>query len=414
LIFRNVPDFPFADDWDQFFALSDGMPNLGRLFLRHNANRIVTARLVNDLLYSWTGFNFIYGNAVNYALALMIPVLIYRIAWRDLGKTAIVTLPFFVFFFSNAAWECDVWSVCLQWRFFLLFAVASVLVLFEENQGWLGVIGGSVFLLLSMYSFSAGVATSLAIAGVYAAFKVMRAAKGSPWGREVAQGAVILCVVVGGGIAWAQGYDQVVGNPPATLPIQSAYWLHLFNQLSSVIGNKRLGASPGMLIGILILVLLAGDLWKHGARANSASWRRVAIFAVGLASMSAITFGRAGVALWTAKDSRYFEVALILLPAIVMSGIAVLHGGSRWVFLIVFLAICSIGFAERWSAGPYRDHGEKMAAGIACVQSHVADPQPIICPTLASVPLNAYLREAERRKLSFYRKYLTRIPAGAN
>lgn len=409
LIRVHAVDVPFWDEWDQLSGLSSRL-DLSWLWSLHNEHRIVTTRFLIWLLYHFDGWNLITGLWVNYAVYLVIPALIFMIARQDSNGGQWALVPFLIFFFSNAGVENDVWGFQIQWRFFVVFLLLAVLLLFDEKQRWVAILAGVLCLVLSMVSLASGIPAAVALIGVYAGFRVYRMCAGLPIGREL-RGLALPGLLVAGAVAvWLIGWHKNPGHPPLVLPTHRLFWVHFLSQISLVTGTSSASARLGVGILAALGTILGLDAWTHRTDPATGTWRRMGIAAACLAALASISMARAAFGAEQAASSRYFEVALLLLPVLVLSGHAALaQPWRRWLLALVFTA-CAFGFSQRWAERPYRSHEERLESGVECLQRNLKEGRSPDCGMLYPAPLDSYIERAKRLDVSFYHRYLADLP----
>jgi len=409
LIRVHAVNVPYWDEWDQLSGLSARL-DFSWLWGLHNEHRIVTTRFVIWLLYQFDGWNLITGLWVNYEVYLLVPALFLVIARQDATGGHWALVPFLIFFFSNAGAENDVAGFQIQWRFFVVFLLLAVWLLFDEKQRWGTILAGVLCLVLSMVSLASGIPAAAALIGVYAGFKLARLRAGFPARRELGGLALTALLTAAGAAVWLIGWHKNPSHPPLVLPTHRLFWMHLLNQVSLTIGTDFPFAPLGAGILAALGTILGADAWRHRMHPSPGRWRRMGIAAACLAALASISMARAGFGSGQAASSRYFEVALLLLPVMVLGGHAALgRRGRRW-FLALLFAVCAFGFSQRWSERPYRNHEELLASGVVCLQQNMKLGRALNCGTLYPGPLDGYVERAKLLNLSFYRGSLSGLP----
>ncbi len=408
LIGKYAVDIPYWDEWSLLTGL-DKVLRGSWLWRLHNEHRIVISKFVVWLLFRMDGWNLITGLWVNYAAFLVIPALIFAIARRDSSGAHWAFVPFLMFFFTYAGVDNDVWGFQIAWRFFVVFLLLAVLLLFDEKQRVAAILAGAFCLVASIFSLASGIPASLALIAVYAGFKLARERAGHPRGREWRELALPVAVVAAGAALWLVGWREPPGHLPLELPTHRLFWSHFFSQVSLAIGSSPASAWTGAGILVGLAIVLVADWWKQRVHPLAGTWRRIGMAAACLAALTSISTARAGFGAAQADASRYFEVALLLLPVLVLSGHAVLERNWRRGYLGFVFLVCWIGFSQRLSEEPYREHGAQLASGVACLQQNLKQGRPLVCGTLFPAPLDIYIERARTLNTSFYRRHLANL-----
>lgn len=415
-------DIPYVDEWSQLFDPFtgtvgwNGKLNLAWLWFPWGDHRIVTTKLLIWLLLQYNDWNLITGLWVSYLTYLVIPILLCVMARLNSKRFLWALLPFLIFFFSNANADNDLWGFQIQWRFYNLFLLIAVLLLFDERQRIVIILLGAIGLVLCMISIAGGVAASLALVLVYAGYKLFRMRTGSSARQELLGLALVSLMVLLVAATWLTGWSGDYGK--WRYPIDRVFWIHYLGQISTMVGflttiagHQPVSVWAGGAVLMGLMAALGADWWTHRAQPSVGLWRRIGLEAAVLACLGSISLGRSVWGLKEAGLSQHFEAVQLLLPVFVLSGYSALAQNRllRRGFLVLLFAVCSYGFSHRWDDSLYRIHWETTSEGVTCLQNHLKLKQPLVCNSLHSIPLDSYVKAAKTLNLSFYQRYLANV-----
>jgi hypothetical protein len=136
---------------------------------------------------------------------------------------------------------------------------------------------------------------------------------------------------------------------------------------------------------------------------------RIFVSTVGvLAILASVSTGRAGSGIEQAKESRYFEFAMLLIPLSLVSWAFLLHGRKRLQAAVIagLWIFCLLAFWNNWKEFQnYRIVSAQRKAGLRCLRAYYQGHGDRDCPTLFPAPIPArFLEEAKALNVSFYRR----------
>ncbi len=403
---RYSVNAPYWDEWE-FFAPQA----LGRdldwtwLVARHNEHRIVLTKLLAWALYRLDGLDFRLGVTLNVLLFLTIPLLLGWLAGRQLGRGGWIVWPFLGFLLSTRNFENLSWFFQSGWHFqTIAFLLAAWTLFAAEPRAWRLALGCAA-LGVSVFSLATGAVSSVAVAGVYLLFEVSRALRGGQYRPAAVRAlAVVATVALTVGL-WSQGSIRPPGHPALTWPTSALFWDYLCNVAGLGLGSSRLDGRWG---AALIAAVVAPLLWEvrpwRPGHAKPTYWTRLAVVAGTLLVMAAIAMGRAGLGLESAKTSRYFEVAVLLLPLAALNWAAILEGWRRAAGLGLLWLLCALAFWNGFGDQDLRGHRYHMRIGAECVREELHRSGPVTCPSLYPGDLRSRLDRASELDASFARE----------
>jgi hypothetical protein len=398
-------NIPYWDEWEAFNK--GGIlvnQTVSQLFAQHNEHRIVTTKLLTLALYHIDGWNLVTHQTINFLIyGTLVAIVIYIVKKGGPDLPLAILLCFAVFLLSDVSWENHAWGFQSQFHFTLLFLVLASWCLFDERQRWSRALAGAFFLLLTVYSFSAGVVESLVLFAGYLAFKIFRKFSDDALPDELKQLAVVGLIVAAGIGLYFVGYVKP-DSPPYTLPYQKLFWTYLANLLSGGLGYARDNILPGSIILFFVLIPIVGLIKQKGRSLSSRQWMLIVTALSILAALVVITVGRAGYGKGQSKSSRYSEFTVMLVPISVSMWWLFLSQRRRLLhyLLIGFWLFCGFGLSRSWNFPKRysRISAERLQAR-ECVQSYYLNGGPAICPTAYPHSLADRLEFARDMPLSF-------------
>ena len=292
-IVKNAVNVPFMDEWE---AVNQGgiivNQTISQLFTQHNEHRIVTTKILTLMLYYFDDWNLITHQAINFVIyGLLVSVLAYIVKKSASEMPTWVLLGFVLFALTDVSRENHAWGFQSQFHFALLFLFLSVWFLFNEKQAWLKILGGAIFSVLSIYSFSSGVVESLVVLLGYSVFKLIRIRLETAKNREILQLAVVLVIICGAIAFYFVGYIKPPHHPAFTLPYQKLFWTYFLNLLSGGFGYKVDNILPGCIIFFCVIIPLIGIIKQYSYKLSPKHWVIVISTLAILGSLVSISSG---------------------------------------------------------------------------------------------------------------------------
>lgn len=408
-IVRYAVNVPFWDEWE---AINKGgfivNQTFWQIFVQHNEHRIITTKILTLVLYYFDGWNLATHQTVNFVIyGILIGVLAYVIKKSIPEIPGWVLLSFILFTLTNVSRENHSWGFQSQFHFSLLFLFLSVLFLFDEKQGWGKVLGGTVFSVLTIYSFSSGLIGSVVILFGYSLFKLIRIRLEKEKKREVLQWAAVM-LLIGGAIGlYFVGFIKQEAPLPYTFPYQKLFWAYLMNLLSGGIGYQAVHIVPGIIFFFFIVIPVIGEIKKHGFKISSGKWVIIISILAVLAALAAITMGRAEYGKGNSKTSRYTEITIMLVPLSAALWVSFLGEREklRKYILIGFWIFCGFGLSRCWNfPKAYQQVYAARQEGLACIKDYYQNGGVANCPTIYPSPIADRLDFVKTVPVSFIKE----------
>jgi hypothetical protein len=414
-VLKYAVDVPNWDEWETLVPGVLRSPlSLTWLIQQHNEHRIVPTKLLTWSRYLLDGWDvrvqqiinfFIYGGLVG--------------SFFFLKKKIAPTLPgwilalFLGYCFSMVPHENHSWGFQSQFHFTILFFVLACGVLFDERRSLIQLTAGSILLAFSMFSFSSGIPSSLAISGVFAMSMVCRAASAPSQSKTLFFKTGWVVFLIGAAVLfWFHGFQRPGGHPSLILPNQLQFWAVMLNMISLGFGFETQSTALGAFCLAVVMAPIAAWFWRDRARLTSSHWMLLGVFGGLFVAVLTITIGRAGFGAGAAKTSRYSEFPIFLIPLAVMSWWNLLADAPslRTRIIAALWAFCFVGFADDWNGKTaYSFDFDKRMAGIGCVTEYYLHGGAADCPTIYPHPIPNRLEEAKRLNISFYRAIESRV-----
>jgi len=413
LIWKYAVDVPYLDEWASFdpTQLPSGL-SLENLFAQHNEHRIMTTRLLVSLQFHLNGWNLATHQILNFAIYGLI---LLAIGWFAKGAAPQIAswliLGFIVFLLSPINWFNHFMGYQSHVHFWLLFSLVSAVFLFSDTQRWLDVVVGSAFAVLSICSDAAGFVSSFALLIMFALFKIIHI-HSSAESRRAARGYFQVILVVGflgsALLLWLLDYRKPPYHPALVLPHEWKFWSHFLNLVALGFGVDGVSNTLGAFCMLIILVPVVGVILINKRNLRVGQWRTLALMLGVLGVLASIAAGRAGFGVEQAKDSRYFEVGMMLIPLSLVSWTFLLQEkkllragliAGLWIF-------CFQTFWNNWKEfRQYKRVAIQRKAGLTCLTAYYQGDGDSNCSTLYPVPIPIHLLEgAKALNVSFYRR----------
>ena len=408
-IVKNAVNVPFLDEWE---AVNKGgiivNQTISQLFAQHNEHRIVTTKLLTLMLYYFDDWNLITHQAINFVIyGLLVSALAYIVKKSVPEMPTWILLCFVLFTLTDVSRENHAWGFQSQFHFALLFLFLSVWFLFNKKQAWGKILGGAIFSVLSIYSFSSGVVESLVVLFGYSVFKLIRIRLESAKKREILQLALVLLIICGAIGFYFVGYIKPEHHPAYTLPYQKLFWTYFLNLLSGGFGYKVDNILPGCIIFFFVIIPLIAVIKQNGYKLSTGKWVIVISTLAILGSLVSITMGRAEFGKGHSKASRYSEITVMLIPLSVALWTFFLSEREklRNYFLGGFWIFCLWSFLTYWNfSADYYHLSVERQTGLECVKNYYQNGGEANCLTLYPLPLTERLDFVKTVPVSFIKE----------
>jgi hypothetical protein len=371
MVVRNAVDVPFIDEWDYFAAhgLSRDL-NWSWLFGFNNEHRIVLTKMLAWINFRMFGLDFALQKILNFLLYCGLLVVIGRFRKQVKGAEGFTLYPvFLVFLLSPLAVENHLWAFQSQFHLVLLFSVLALPYVCAEERNGAGTAAFCLFLVLAMFTVSAG----LFIAGVYLACAVVftaaqalgkRLDRRAGWRFVLVSSAVIVV-----GMVLARWGNVPNGWPPRVYPHEPLFWESFLNIVSFSFGFRQLSLLPGLACLLLALTPLVLLLRDPHTRWRPATWHLMAGILGILAVLAAISVARAYFA--APKISRYTEIGFMLIPYLALAWwLALRPGRVRTTVLSLVWLFCAAASWDDWSTDVWPIERQNDLVTLECVEAY--------------------------------------------
>lgn len=402
LICRYGSDAPYFDEWVYFSpeALPAGF-SLSWLVSFHNEHRIVFTKLLTWLNLKLFYLDFFKQLVINFGIYLGLLFALVRLVQKSVDLQRFFWFPaFMVFLLSPLNWENHLWAFQSQIHLMFLFSFVALQYAFAEQVSLRSILLFAGFALLAVSSFASGLVITLVSLVMLSLYLVSGMASRR---IETAAGVRALAVawfLVGTGLGlWFYGYPAPTGERLLTLPTDSAFWVYFLSILSYGFGFEVESLIPGiacLLFALLPVVLL---LKTRERRQEGATWLLVTAIVALLATLAAISVGRASFSI--ARHSRYAEFGMLMIPLIAAAWWRALAPGRvRHLVLAFFWIGCCVSFANDWSAGKYQTMRQVNLLNLECIERYYRGVGDGSCSEATPVALDA----ARSLELNFTRR----------
>jgi hypothetical protein len=208
-------------------------------------------------------------------------------------------------------------------------------------------------------------------------------------------------------LLWLVDYRRPLYHPPLTFPDAWRFWSHYVNVISLGFGIDEVSSIRGAFYIFIVLVPVLGVILIHKRSLPDGQWRSLTVTLGLLGVLGSVSAGRAGFGVEQAKDSRYFELSMLLVLLSVVNWASFLQERKylKVAVLVGLWILCFLGFWNNWKDFKYyRREAVQRNLGLKCVAAYYDGNGDSLCPTLFPVPIPPHLlRQASALNVSFYR-----------
>ena len=352
-ILRYTVEVPFWDEFEypaMILQLHNGTLTFQELWAQHNDHRVIFGRLIALALASAGGWSEVRECLASLAVAVIGQLFLLGLLRRTFAtRTAIVLLvPDSFLLFALSQWGNWTWGFQTVW-FLVNTCLFAALYFVTDPRAWLRRLAvAAAFAYVASFSLSFGLNVWPAGATALLFSRPFR-------GRLLCAWILLACVAI---VLYFYHYDTLwqgsAGGVHATFPELVVYFLAY---LGAALGGWA-GVTTAAILGALGLaayLAAAGALLlrriSSAAAASAAVWIGVGSFAIFCAALT--TFGRAGLGIGQALESRYITPSTTL-----------------WISLISLAVLASE--AESFGPAARRALGLSFVAGAAlfCLSSY--------------------------------------------
>ena len=413
LIWKYAVDVPFEDEWASFEAnqLPSGV-SLAGLTAQHNEHRLATTRLIIWLQYRLNGWNLAIHQKANFILyALTLVAIYWLLASEAPSHVGLALLCFMIYPLSPINHWNHFMGYQSQLHLWLLFLVIACYFFFRDSENWFDIGIGSVAATLSMYSIAGGVVSGLVLAVMFGLRKIIlfRSFRVSTRSfRNLFQVLFVVGFVGGATLFWLSDYSKPPYHPALVLPYGLTFWSHFLNIVALGFGIDQLSNILGVLYFLVVLFPIVGSISIYGRNLPIGLWRSITLTLAVLGVLGSVSIGRAGFGVEQSKSSRYFELAMPLLPLSVCNWTFFLQSRKSLMAVTIasFWIICFVAFGNNWRQFRfYQREAVRREVGLKCLEGYYEGKGDGNCPTIFPAPLPArVVDEAKSLNVSFYRR----------
>jgi hypothetical protein len=395
LLYKYAINAPWMDDWTQIPGITQDF-NLPWILAPHNEHRIIPTKLLIWLQYHLDGMNYRRTIGANFLVYL---ALIWSMA-RSMLSSTWQRVMFVIMALSAASIENHSWAFQNQFHFFIL---SFVMALITQTRPLISV----ALAFCGVFSFSSGVICAAALSG-YWLYLALRGNKNRI--KHIILASVVL-ISIG---FWAMGFHQVPGHPEPTLPMSLSFWEYFGNIISLGFGfNESLSPLPGYVLFCVVLAFIMFSLNGYTSVSGDKENLRLsqAVLAAGaLGCLAVIAIGRAGFGVQQAKSSRYAEIGILLMPAVLSSLELIVQrvnsiNARKIIYCLVTLALLTPFFEDRMLSKIYEKSFAIRVEEKDCIRRYYVDNGSGACPGFVA-DLTSYLELAKRLNMSIYSENL--------
>ncbi|MCB0322474.1 MAG: hypothetical protein KDD69_02840 [Bdellovibrionales bacterium] len=387
-------DVPYRDEWQVIDPrIAQSYPDRSWLLTPHNEHIIATTKLLVWILYQLDGWDLRVHLLINILLFGALAALAIGIAYRAAPSDR-VWLPMLLGLplFSTLNWENHLWAFQTQFHLFLLFALGAAATLFTQRATKGRVVFGGLLLAAATLSFSAGFAAAGVLVGCYLVYSLRL----RPTLQGLSNALIVLAACSPAMFAYQHLFAAGGSDSALILPHQTAFWHFFLNLVALGFGVETYSLTVGVLSGFLVSV----SLLLLVAERRDESWAAIAGLVVILAGLASVAVGRAAQpdqAIWS-KGSRYYEIAVLLLPFI-GAGIAVWRHRAAAMLMTLTVGLTLVGHLNNWEFSVYRWTTEQKMQARACLLEKPAEE----CTMLWGVGTAAEIERAKQLRISLWR-----------
>ncbi len=402
IIFNYAVDLPFYDEWSYFRF--DGLPEKWSwewIWRQHNEHRIIWTKLLTSFSYHWEFLNFrhlIFFNWILYSLILYCVFLLMPSMERYSKE---IKCSFLLFLLSPLLSGNHQWAFQSQFHFCLLFALCATLAIWPKNGTRHGSTPLLLLPLLAMpLAFSSGLPISWLVWGLWGISLLLFSAS-----RRRAFALFFVAGLSLGilSIFWASNYESHSTHQLAW-PWIWRFWRYVFHISAMGFGILAEWQLAGAIVFIFALLPWALSFKKKSYRSFGADHcRSLALVLIALGGIGLIAFGR-GLEGWGSKSSRYFEYAVLLVPATIGAWVLHAKSKSRWIVSSAWFLIFLIYLPSWGRFQDYSRHHQLLQEGKKCLAENLS-PGPLLCEKLYPADIKQFLERAHSLKIHFTRDF---------
>lgn len=400
--YKYAVNLPFWDEWSMLTPSALGSyPSTSWLMAFYNEHRIVPTKVLMYVFYALNGWNVRTSILLNWLIFGLLIVVFHQLCQKIRQGRKSTVAWFYIFLFSLLPVENYMWSFQSCFHFFLLFFMASILILFRPQNKIRDVLLGALSCILCMFSLASGLGCVLAVSVLFNVWQLQTVGvtKDSKIKLLLFNGLILL-----GYLVWFQ-YDRDPSRQfHLVFPNRSIFYNFYLNVLSLGFGVQKVSVICGAFFLLWLLTPLPQVWGKFKARLSTESWMLLAAIGGLIGALAVITLGRAVLGMGQSKATRYAEIGMFLIPLSILVWETYLHKYSRIKYGVVsfFGILMMVSFSNKWNFRAYRDGYAVRKLNLDCIRKYYQGGNPGICPDLYPAPLNVKLDWAKDAGISFY------------
>ena len=404
-VLRFTVNMPTLDEWFFVDQWANGV-HFSKDFIlaQHNDSRAIPTHVLAWLSYYLTGWSVYPDMLLNFTLLACLAFAFFKINQHLKVISSGLLILFMSFTLSPLSSQIHYYRVCSMWRFFELFSVLAAYLLFKKSARPLRDQAlGTICMMLALYSFIDGLASSLILLIFKSAEVIIRRAQ-TPQESQAKKWWWMMAIIYLASLAYFfVGFN--FSDHERMFPWELAYWEYFINLVSmGFSGAEEVSNLIGLIDVILVVTPLLYFLKKKQFQSEHA-WVLTAIALSMFAAMGLISIGRGTEGPEFAKIYRYAEVGMLLIPVAAMSWAWILRDHPIWKKRAVWAlyAYIFVGFVNDWDFYVYQHLYNKIYRGAACVKEYYRSGGDGFCREVEPRPVKDRLEVAKKLNLSFYR-----------
>lgn len=402
-------DVPYWDEWEMFHpdALPAGL-RWGWLVAQHNEHRLVLTKLQIWALHRLDGWDLVTHVTLNFVVYGLLVAAVGAFVARAAGaRGAAACLPFLPFLLSPLGHENHAWGFQAQFHFAYLGAVVAACAVAAPRRDLPHGVVVALSVALAIAAMTGGLIVCgglLAVAAVHEAAR-LRAGDAAERRATLRFAGAALLPSAALALLWAATFVPIHREYYQS-PLSGRVLTYFCDLVALGFGVTTTSLAAG--VPCLLAVVVPAALAVRAAPDPAARARAVAtagLIAGLLAALFAVAVGRAVQAPETAKSSKYWQTAALLVPLAAVAWHQALAGRPRLrrgVLAGLWLA-CAVGYADDWTTAGYRRERARRVEGLRCAASYYAVGTPTRCPEVYYGDLAPRLDAALTLEASFTR-----------
>ncbi len=411
-IFQYAVNIPASDEWE---ALADRanltFNQFAWIFTPQNENRIVPTRVLNQIFFYASDWNFVSMIRFNYLMYLALVLYLSYLLAKVLPQKPWVALLSSVFLLTALPWEVHSWANQSCFHFLLLGAFACCHQFFLQPHSLFRLPFKILAGLLTLYSLYAGLVIVPSLL-ILLALRLAYRAYLKPAERTVGDGAsfMLLSISLLAAIwAYFQFNYPALHTSQLALPYRWEFWNYFFNLVALGFGLLTVDWTIGFGFALLTYLPLLLLVWKKRNRLQAEDWLLISLYSTVTVILASIAIGRGlSFGVNQSKSSRYAEFASLLIPLMLCAWWVAFEERPRLAALnlMALLLVTTYSLRNSWHFDAiYHEAWTFRNAGRDCAFLYFRKEGDGNCPTIYWSNISERLENARLLKISFYREW---------